>query len=87
MLRFFYCTRNIAGLILVISPLAGFLYIDFNFTLSMIFLCSLAAGIPLGSACYNFLNFIQIRYLPVLSSHVYPFHWGRRKASLSYVPN
>ena len=57
MLRFFYFTRNIAGLILVISPLAGFLYIDFNFTLSMIFLCSMAAGIPLGSACYNYLNF------------------------------
>lgn len=57
MLRFFYCTRNIVGLILVISPLAGFLYIDYNFTLSMIFLCSLAAGIPFGSACYDYLNF------------------------------
>lgn len=57
MLRFFYCTRNIAGLIMVISPLVGFLYIDYSFTLSMIFLCSLAAGIPLGSACYDLLNF------------------------------
>lgn len=57
MIRFFYHTRNILGLILVISPLVGFLYIDYNFTLSMIFLCSIAAGIPLGSACYRLINF------------------------------
>ena len=57
MRRLFYCTRNIVGLILVISPLAGFLYIDYNFTHSMIFLCSIAAGIPLGSACYRLINF------------------------------
>ena len=57
MIRFFYCTRNITGLILVISPLVGFLFIDFNFTLSMVFMCTLAAGIFLGSACYELLSF------------------------------
>lgn len=57
MRRLFYCTRNIAGLILVISPLVGFLYIDYNFTLSMVFMCALALGVFLGSACYELLNF------------------------------
>lgn len=57
MISFFYYTRNILGLILVISPLAGFLYIDYNFTLSMIFFCAFAAGVPLGSACYRLINF------------------------------
>lgn len=56
-IKFFYCTRNIIGLILVISPLAGFLYIDFDFTLSMIFFCALAAGVPLGSLCYRLIGF------------------------------
>ena len=57
MIRFFYHTRNILGLILVISPLVGFLYIDFNFTLSMVFFCALAFGVPLGSVCYRLVNF------------------------------
>ena len=57
MIRFFYCTRNITGLILVISPLVGFLYIDYNFTLSMVFMCALATGVFLGSSCYELLNF------------------------------
>ena len=57
MIQFFYHTRNILGLILVISPLVGFLYIDFNFTLSMVFFCALAFGVPLGSICYRLVNF------------------------------
>lgn len=42
---------------MVISPLAGFLFIDYNLTLSIVFLCALAAGIPLGAACYELVNF------------------------------
>lgn len=57
MIYFFYYTRNITGLILLISPLVGFLFIDFSFTLSMVFLCSLAAGMLLGALCYDCLNF------------------------------
>lgn len=57
MVNFFYCTRNITGLILIISPLVGFLFIDYNFTLSMVFMCTLAAGVILGSACYELLSF------------------------------
>lgn len=57
MIKYFYCTRNIVGLILVISPLAGFLYIDYSFTLSMIFFCALTVGVLLGSACYELIHF------------------------------
>lgn len=57
MINFFYYTRNITGLILLISPLVGFLFIDFNFTLSMVFLCALAAGMVLAAVCYDYLNF------------------------------
>lgn len=57
MVKFFYYSRNIIGLILLISPLVGFLFIDLNFTLSMVLLCALGAGILLGAACYDFLNF------------------------------
>ena len=57
MIRFFYLTRNILGLLLVISPLAGFLCIDHSFFLSLGFLCGLAAGVPLALRCYDLLPF------------------------------
>lgn len=47
MLYYFYLTRNIIGLILILSPLAGFLYIDSNFILSMIPVCTVSALVPL----------------------------------------
>ncbi len=57
MIRFFYLTRNILGLLLVISPLVGFLCIDHSFFLSLGFLCGLAAGVPLALRCYDLLPF------------------------------
>ena len=57
MIRFFYLTRNILGLLLVISPLAGFLCIDYSFVLSMGFLCGLTVGVPLALRCYDLLPF------------------------------
>lgn len=56
-IRFFYLTRNILGLLLVISPLAGFLCIDYSLFLSPEFLCGLAVGVPLALRCYNLLPF------------------------------
>ena len=44
MIRYFYLTRNIFGLIIVISPLAGFLCIDHSLFLSPGFLCGLIVG-------------------------------------------
>ena len=57
MLYLFYLTRNIIGLILVLSPLAGLLYIDLTFSLSIIFMSGLLAGIPLWHYCSELLNF------------------------------
>ena len=47
MLYYFYLTRNIIGLVLIISPLAGFLYIDSNFIFSMITICTASVIVPL----------------------------------------
>lgn len=57
MLYLFYLTRNIVGLILVLSPLAGLLYIDLTFSLSIIFMSGLLAGIPLWHYCSEHINF------------------------------
>ena len=57
MTHFFYMTRNIFGLIFVISPLAGFLYIDQPFVLSIVFLSATLIGLPLAVTCYEFFNF------------------------------
>ena len=53
MLYFFYCTRNILGPVMVISPLVGFLYIDFNFDLFVVFLLSAMLGLPFGLHLYK----------------------------------
>lgn len=68
MLRFFYLTRNILGLVIVISPLAGFLCIDYSFFLSLGFLCGLIAGVPLAFGCYTQLPFRLWTCLYVLLS-------------------
>lgn len=68
MMRFFYLTRNILGLVIVISPLAGFLCIDYSFFLSLSFLCGLIAGIPLALGCYTLLPFRLWTCLYVLLS-------------------
>ena len=47
MIYYFYLTRNIIGLILILSPLAGFLYIDSYFIFSMIAVCAVSALVPL----------------------------------------
>ena len=43
-MRCFYLSRNIIGLIIVISPLVGFLCIDHSLFLSPGFLCGLIVG-------------------------------------------
>ncbi|MBR5230241.1 MAG: hypothetical protein IKW01_05215 [Firmicutes bacterium] len=57
MLYFFYYTRNILGLIMVISPLAGFLFIDFNFSLFMVFLLGAVLGAAAGPWLCSLINF------------------------------
>ena len=57
MLYYFYLTRNIIGLILALSPLAGLLYIDWNFALITAFFCGLLAGSPLGLYISERINF------------------------------
>ena len=68
MIRYFYLTRNILGLIIVISPLAGFLCIDHSLFLSPGFLCGLIVGVPLALGCYTLLSFRLWTMLYVLLS-------------------
>ena len=68
MIRYFYLTRNILGLIIVISPLAGFLCIDHSLFLSPGFLCGLIVGVPLALGCYTLLSFRLWTILYVLLS-------------------
>lgn len=53
MLQFFYKTRNILGLILVISPALALLPAGNGFSLSLPFLCAMAVGLPLLCAAFR----------------------------------
>ena len=56
MLQFFYKTKNVIGLILVISPVTGFLFIDKDFVASMILLCAVAAATPLMCTAFRYIK-------------------------------
>ena len=56
-LYFFYIARNILGLIMVISPLSGLLFIDFNSDLFIVFLAGVVLGVPIGVICLKTVPF------------------------------
>ena len=68
MMRCFYLSRNIIGLIIVISPLVGFLCIDHSLLFSAGFLCGLIIGVPLALGCYTLLPFQLWTFFYVLLS-------------------
>ena len=68
MLYFFYFARNILGLIMVISPVAGLLFIDFNPDLFVILSLASVLGIPVGLILLKILPF---RLLNILSASVF----------------
>ena len=67
-MRCFYLSRNIIGLIIVISPLVGFLCIDHSLLFSAGFLCGLIIGVPLALGCYTLLPFQLWTFFYVLLS-------------------